>query len=215
MIDEIINNEIKKVAEKAIPEKRKVKKAVGHLVTTEPTKFKKLKDVFFEEDFGTVKDSVIRDIIVPTTKNLFADIFIGAIERAFYGSSKRGSKSGYTDYSSGLIRTHTASGTTFGGVTQKKQESESHASRKKVSIDELIYPDWAAAQDLADKINEEIAEHNTLTISQLYEMITPDNEVPPIDFTDTYYGWNQKNCAYVKPHGRFFRVVLPRPVQLT
>lgn len=214
MIEDMINKEIERVKGEVIPTKRKVRKVPGLITDSEPTAFQKLKRTFFEEDFGTVKSSVINDIIVPTTKNLFADILIGAIERAFYGSSKRPSRSGYTDYSSGLVRTHTASGTNYNVISKREQTKEKEIEpHKKISIDDLIYPDRPAAQDLADAINGEIHDHGTLSVNELYEMITPDNEAPPIDYTGTYYGWKEE-CAHVKPHGRFFRVVLPKPVQL-
>lgn len=211
MIEDVMKKELERVQGDIIPKKRPVKHVSGLVKNPEPTTLQRIASEFFEEDFHTVKTSVYTDIVKPTIKNLLADIFIGSIERAFFGGSRR--MPGPTNYSSSIVRTHTASGTNYSRMSTQQQPKE-QTEKVRLSLNDIIMRDRPAAQDLIDVLKGEIYDHGQVTIAELYEMLSDDNTIGSTNFTDNYYGWKNLDDAYVKPHGRMFRVVLPRAIQL-
>lgn len=210
MLEDVVNKEIEKATNEMLG-KRKMKHAPAPLANPEPTFLKKVAGVFFEEDAKTVVDGVKKDVVFPMIKNLAYEIVVGGLERAFFGRSKR--SSGYRDYSSSSTRTRMASGTNYSRSSGASQVPKEEPPRR-ISLDALVYNDRPAAQDLADIINGEIYDHGSLSIAELYEIITDENEVPAIEYTDNYRGWTREDSAVVKSYGRGWRVVLPRPKQL-
>lgn len=210
-IDDAMKKEIERVSGDVIQEKHKVKKVSGFMRDGDNSALSKFKDTFFEEDAHTVGEGILEDVIIPTIKNLVADIFIGSIERALFGKS-RSKGSGYTNYSSSLVRTHTASGTNYSNVSKKPQQPKEE--KEKISLNNLIMKSRPDAQCLIDEIKGEIYEHGQICVADVYEMLTSDDEVGSTDFTDNYYGWKNIDGAYIKPAGSGFRVILPKPIQL-
>lgn len=208
MLEKEMQKEIERVTGDVIPTKRPVKHVDGLVKDPEPTTLQKITKEFFEEDFNTVKKSVYADIVKPTIKNLLADIFIGSIERAFFGNSRRGSSP--TNYASSIVRT--ASSVNYQRASQ--QAAKETPEKVKLGLNDIIMRDRPAAQDLIDILKGEIYDHGQVTIAELYEMLADDDTVTSTNFTDNYYGWKNLDDAYVKPHGRMYRVVLPRPIQL-
>lgn len=208
MLEKEMQKEIERVSGDVIPTKRQMKHVDGLVTDPEPTTLQKITKEFFEEDFSTVRKSVYTDIVKPTVKNLLADIFIGAIERAFFGSSKRSHTP--TNYASSIVRT--ASGAT--NYQRASQQAAKEPEKVKLGLNDIVMRDRPSAQDLIDVLKGEIFDHGQVTIAELYETIADDNTVTSTNFTDNYYGWKNLDDAYVKPHGHMYRVVLPKPIQL-
>jgi len=89
MIDDLVRSEISRVTGENQPQTRPIKKVNGFVSNPKKSPMRKFADVFFEEDLNTVKDSLIKDVVIPTIKDFFADIFIGGIERMLYGRGRR------------------------------------------------------------------------------------------------------------------------------
>lgn len=68
-------------------EKKEVRQIVSGKVK-EKTVLDKAGDVFLSEDTRTVKNYILWDVLIPAIKNSIADVIIGGIEMALFGSSR-------------------------------------------------------------------------------------------------------------------------------
>ena len=216
MLEESIKKELERDQGKT-KAKRPVKHIPGLVQNPEPTVLKKVTNALIEEDLKTASTSVLDDILIPTVKNLMADMFVGVIERVFRGNSRKPATGGgyYTNYSNSLVRTHTASGTNYSNVTTiRQQQPQEQPVREKLTYSNIVMRDRPSAQGLIDTLAGELVDHDSVTIAELYEMLTDDNSVVYSDPTDNYYGWKSMEGAYIKPYGGQFKVILPKPIQL-
>lgn len=140
MLEESIKKELERVQGKT-KAKRPVKHIPGLVQNPEPTVLKKVTNALIEEDLKTASTSVLDDILIPTVKNLMADMFVGVIERVFRGNSRKPATGGgyYTNYSNSLVRTHTASGTNYSNVTTiRQQQPQEQPVREKLTYSNIV-----------------------------------------------------------------------------
>ena len=210
-IEDLMNKEIGRLEGETKPKRAPLKKATGLVENKSP--LKKLKDTFFEEDFGTVAESLKRDIVVPQIKSFFANLFIGGIERAFYGTKSRPSGPA-TNYGSSLVRTYTQPTQYTNYSKPQTRENPGTKIKQKFNLGDLIFRDYPSAKDLLDSLRDEIDHHDSVTVAQLYEAISTDDDYKDIDFTNNYYGWKNLDNAQIVSVYAGYQLVLPKPIQL-
>lgn len=80
--------------------KKEVRQIVSGKVK-EKTVLDKASDVFLSEDTRTVKNYILWDVLIPAIKNSIADVVIGGIEMALFGSSRGRRSSSSSRYGGG------------------------------------------------------------------------------------------------------------------
>lgn len=207
MIDKLVNGELEKLS------KHPIKKVSGLVKDYKKSPFRKFTDVFFEEDIHTVKESLVREIVIPTIKNFMADIFIGGIERALFGES-RGRRSPTTNYSSSLVRSITNISGYRDYSSQQKQQQTNNVT-KKFTLDDVVMSDRASAEDLRLALIEEINTHGSVSVAQLYDSISDESDIGNMDFANNYYGWKNLDGLQIAHVGYgMYKLIFPKPVQL-
>lgn len=196
-------------------QKHSLKKVEGFVTEPKKSPGEKFMDVFFEEDLSTMFRSFIKDVAIPITKDFFADIFIGGIERIFYGKSRRGGGYRSYGYSGSVVRDYTPYEASYRNSSPKKPE-EAQAPVRKFTFDDVIMRDLPAAEDLLATLRGAIKQYGNVSVSELYEALyNDDNSGMELDFTDNYIGWKNLDDAFVKRQGKYgYKVCLPRPIPL-
>jgi hypothetical protein len=152
---------------------------------------KPLLDRIQDRGVGIFKD-VVFEVVGPYFRDMFADSFYAAIDRAFYpqgGSRSRGPRPGggghhspssnmtasgfvVTDYNSQYI----------GGAPQ-----QSHVNPyKPFDFSQYTFPDYAAGRELIDRLTHYIHSYGHATVNDLYDLMGMSGTA---DHTGENYGW--------------------------
>lgn len=212
MVEEVIRGELERLGgSDDVRRKHSLKKVAGFVAKKRRSPFKTFASVFFEEDLPTVKESLIKEVIIPTIKDFMADIFIGGIERTLYGgSSRRKSDRGY---SNGLVRSSLDGyrDYTRNSVRRRSEEKERDERAEKFSFEDVVMRDRASAQDLLDTLKAAITKYGNVSVSELYDTLDVTENV---NFTDNYYGWTDLSAAQIRRVRNGYWIDLPKPVSL-
>lgn len=210
MIEDMMNKEINRLSGEVEGKRPPLKKATD-LVKTKST-LRSIKDTFFEEDFSTVASGLKKDVIVPQIKSFFFNLIIGGLERALYGSNRPHSSN--TNYSSSLIRTYTQPANYTNYSKAQSNAPSAPTKKQKLNLGELVFSNYGAAKDLLTTLKVEIQQRGSVTVAQLYEATTSEDEMKDLDFTNNYYGWKNLDNAQIVSVYNGYQLILPKPVQL-
>ncbi len=219
MIEEVVKKEVAKAVQNTVDQvvPRHLKKVTGLVTEEEKSPVQKFINVLVEEDFRTVKRSLIQDVVIPTIRDFLADIFIGGIERTLYGGSgvRRHSRSSQTpsSYSSSLVRPDPVREPYYNmyGTNKAVQKPQLATKVSRFDFSDVVMRDRASAQDLLDILRLAIAEQGYVTVGELYDAL---DKVDDLDFTDNYYGWRDLSGARIKRVFSGYWLDLPDPVQI-
>lgn len=174
-------NELKPNSHKS---KQDVKKEIRPVVN-QPAKvvkkslFKKMSETFIGNDIVDVRDYLIEDVIIPTFKDLIADVVKGGIETLLFGeSSGRGSRRNSGGKSN--VSYYKYYDDKKGGSSKRSQTR----SRSRKYCDDILVSTRGEAEDVRDQIHELMSEYGQVSVAAVYEMVNiPDH------YTDHHYGW--------------------------
>lgn len=189
------------------PDTKKEVTAVTQAVVKPPSPGRKVLSSFFAEDVKQVGSYVVWDVILPTVKNLVADVVTGSVERAIFGDVRtrpRGSSApvrGYTSYSRMYQKPDDSPG--------NKREI-SRVARMTHRFDEIVLPSRESAYDVLDNMERLLAEYGKVTVGDFYDLVgvTPDHP-------DENYGWTSiRNAVAVQTRdGYIIDIPPPRPLR--
>lgn len=162
----------------------------------------KMADVFVEEDLKSVKQSVLRENVIPGTKELIANTLHNAIDLIFFGESNHRQarkRNGYTSYS----QIFTSKNAANGGVTNKPR-------RNRHSYQEISVETRDEANDILEALADQIETYGIASVADLYEFAGLDT-----DWTDNDYGWEDITEASVirRSHDEYV-IRMPRPIPI-
>lgn len=195
--------DLKPNSDKSKEEKREIKPIVKGQVTSKKAGVgKKFMDTFFSEDLYSVKNYIIRDVLIPGIKDGLYDIFSGSLSMMFYGDTGKRrtsgtpsrTKGGYVDYSS------------YSSQGKKTQAKKSGV----YSYNEIIFDNREDATDVKDTMHDLMERYNEVKIGDYYELAGLDCES-----TDWEHGWyDLSDMALVRDRDGW-RIRLPKAVPLT
>lgn len=204
MIEEIVKNEVARVNGRSERPKHQLKRANG---VAKKSAARKFTDVFFAEDYQTVKTGLFNEVVIPTIKGFFADLFIGGIERALFGSG--GGRSNRVNqpynYSTSLVRD-------FNPNARNYQQPKSIGNVNR--FDDVILRDRASATDFLNTLRGAIKEYGNVSVAELYDALHGPDETRNADFTDNYVGWKNLDSAQIRRVTSGYQIILPDPTQL-
>lgn len=176
------NDSIKKKApESNLPEKK------IRPVTSKPASVKKksgvkkLSDAFIVDDLGSIKDYLIKDILIPSVKRGISDLITNGIDMLFWGEagrSNRSSRGGKMSYYNSI----------YDGAQKRRRSGFEYEAldREKATYDRRVVDTQKEAKDAIDQLNEIIDVYGKASIADYYEMIQVTAE-----WTDHDYGWQE------------------------
>ena len=185
-------------------EEQAAKKEIKKVVTGTVTKKKKsglvkLVDVFIQEDIEDVKSFIVRDIIIPTGKQLLSDIVNGILYPGGGGPRKAtpASRVQYTNYS-GYSR------------DRDRDRYDRREPKKMYEYDQFEFDYREDAENVIMGMDEILQNYPFVKVSDMYELA----EVS-CDYTAHNYGWTDISSARTERtrYGKYV-IRLPRPMPI-
>lgn len=183
------------------PEVKKV--VTGNVKTRKKGELKKISDNFLAESAGTVKNSLIYEVLIPNVKKVIEMLVTEGISMIFWGSKGSGRKSINTGGG------HSINYVSYGSFSDKPRGLEtrySEISRNKFDIDDIIFENRGDAEDTLDNMGMIIEKYGFVSVSDLYDMI--DQTAP---FTANKFGWTTLATSEVVRGRDGYMLKLPKP----
>lgn len=188
---------------RSIEEKKKTQKVVtGSAKRKKKTGMQKLAGSFISEDAHTVKEYILRDVIIPTAIDTIVSIIKNGTDMMFYGEVRKdtrrlpGSKFSYTNYNN----------------ISKKYESGSRRSRlmSEYDYDEIELDSRGDAEAVLMQMDEIIDQYGVVSIADFYDCVGITGTA-----SDEDYGWdNLKSAHPVRVRGGGWVIKFPRAKQI-
>lgn len=160
----------------------------------------KMADVFVEEDLKSVRQSVMKENIIPGVKELISNTLHNAIDLIFFGESghRKIKKNGYTNYSQIFTAKNTS------GVPNKPRRG----TRR--SYEEVCVETRDEAEDIMNALYDQIEQYGSASIMDLYDFAGLDTT-----WTDNDYGWDDISEATIirRAHDEYV-IRMPRPIPI-
>lgn len=172
------------------------KKKPDPIVSTMPTVKKKtlgqkFVQTFIAEDFRTVKNAVIHDVLVPKIKEIFTNLINETTSRIFYG------KPAQTEQKTKATVYYNLSN---GATTQSRENKSVY------DYNNLVYTTQADAENVLLQLKLELEHYGHVTVGFYYDITGRDNEP-----TDYKYGWRNLKNARVVSCAEGWELMLPQP----
>ena len=218
MLENEIQKEVQRIGSLANrTEAPKEKKKISGLVEyySEPL-YRRIIDAIFEGDLASVSNSLINEILIPKTKDILADLFIGGIEKAIYGDeAQQVTRTGPSRRSS--YDAYYGRGVSGGGYYQSPSSPPS--GKTKVRWDRLVMKTRPEAIELTNSILSDISKYGCISVSDVYDYVADlDEEIATqieTEFPDNNWGWDRKlKRIPIESVPQGYLLKLPKPIQI-
>lgn len=177
-------------------EKKNEKIITGKVVTRKKSIIEKTIDMFLPEGKTSLKDMIIEDIIVPTTKNIIADI----VNSVLFGEAGRSRNSGGS-------RSRVSYSSYYNKDDSRRDTRPTRSFSD--SYDDIILENRGEAELVIDRMREYIDSYGIVTVAELYEFIGVTK-----DYTTRNYGWTNLDSARVNRIRDGYLLVLPQAMPI-
>lgn len=194
------------------PDRPKVDKVVtGEVVLRKKPVGRRLLETFFgSDDARGVWQSVVQDVIVPTTKDLVTEVVITGVERAVFGEVR--SRGGISRGRPGVghVPYHRYSqGSSVSAISDGSRELSNRA-RARHDVGELTFESKAEANEVLDVLDALVEQYEVATLADFYGAagVTPK-------YVDENFGWDSMSGVDVaRIRGGRYILTLPAPKAL-
>ena len=191
-----------------IQSERRVKSAVAQSAgIKKKTSFDKFKENFFKEDFKTVRDNAIENVIIPSIKKIISDTITNSIDMVLYGEPRHTSDSLF-GRSGGISRISMM--TPYNSLFDKKKDKPATTpSREAYEYGMVTVHSKKEAEDVIAMMLDIQSQFNDVRVADLYDLV---GEVPKS--TDNRYGWTDFASARYErlSDGRY--LIIPPQIEL-
>lgn len=178
---------------------KKVEKIVsGSVKTKKRSGARTIADALMPEDIGSIKQYILTDVILPTIKKMFYNIFQNSLDAIFgeVGRSKSSTPASRVSYRSYYEQ-------------DRKRDSYSPAMRNGYSYDDIILENRGEAEDVIMRMNEVIDVYGIVSVADLYDLVGIVG-----NHTDNKYGWTDIRSAQVVRVRDGYLIKLPKALPL-
>ena len=159
-------------------EKEKVEKVISG---TAKTKKRRSTSLFAAEDFSSVMDYVLMDVLIPAAKNTISDIIENSVNMLLFGNTKRTSGRSNASYVS--YRNY-----------YEPKESSYRSQRTAYEHKDIILETRSEAEEVLDRMTELLDAYGYVSIADMYDLVGVTCE-----YTDNKYGWtNLRNAEAIR-----------------
>jgi hypothetical protein len=186
---------------KEAPEKAE-KIIEGKVITRKPPWFKRIARSMIAEDAQSLGDLLIIDVIVPSIKNLVADIIGQGTTRILFGTARNRGRSIVGDRP-GLRTRYDLVG---GGGAPEPRRMLSRESRARHDFSDVVLDTRAEAIDVVEALIRRVDRYGSASVSDLYDLVGVTGS-----FQDQRWGWTDLRTADVRQVRGGFLLDLPLP----
>lgn len=160
---------------KTTEEKPKFEKVIsGNATVKKKGLGSRLKDILFAEDFGTVKNYIWSDVVVPAAKKLLTDVVRDGADMIVYGQK-------------GRSRTTASSGIPMVDYNKRFNNNNSvipSSANNGFSFDDLSFTRRSDAEEVLNSMRAAVGRFGMVSVMDMYDMA---GRTAP--FTSDKYGW--------------------------
>lgn len=175
------------LVEQEKPPKAKPVVSKNAVVQTKKTVGQKFKDVFVQEDVGTVKKYVMDEVVVPGFKNLILDcLSMFFFKEAYSGRRRRyDDDDDYVPYSSyyGGKRKH----------RKKKKRDYDEEDDEATDYRNIVLKHREDAEEVVAELRRRIKKYGRASVADLFDLIQITGK-----YTDNNWGWEDPNAIGIK-----------------
>ena len=190
-----------KSKEEQEPEKKDIHKIVsGRVVQKKKNGFQKFLGDILSGDPGSIKASVVNDIIVPVIKEAIANLFengSGMVNTLLFGESRKEKKSSRISYR---------------GYYESDKRTVQR-TKNTYDFDSIVIGNRGEAEEVLDKLDEIIDVYGAASVSDFYELVGVTG-----NYTDNKFGWtdiHEASIVRVKDGGEYGYIIkLPKAYPL-
>lgn len=184
--------------EKVKTEKKVEKIVSGSVKTKKRNGVRTIADAFIPEDISNVKQYILTDIILPTIKKMFYNIFQNSLDAIFgeIGRSKPSTTASRVSYRSYY-------------EPERKRDVYSPTMRNGYSYDDIILENRGEAEDVILRMEEIIEVYGIVSVADLYDLVGIAG-----NHTDNKYGWTDIHSAQVVRVRDGYLIKLPKALPL-
>ena len=185
-------------------EKKEIKQIVsGHV--KEKSLAEKAGDVFLSEDTRTVKNYILWDVLIPAIKNSIADVIIGGIEMALFGSTRgrRSSSSGGTSH----VNYSSYSRDDRRDISGRRVVNANRSSR--YDFNNIVLDSRGDAEEVISSMEDLVRDYGEATVADLNSLVGITGK-----FIDNKWGWTDCRDFHVSRSGRGYILDFNPPIYL-
>lgn len=180
------SNKYKKEQAELQAKKKDLKPVVSGKTKRKKNEIRKFTDIFFADDWESIKSYIKDDILIPAAKKAFYDVVEGSLSMSLFGgrgggSSRRSNidKVSYRDYSA--------------SSRKDERRSDNYRSRSVLDYDDILFSSKGDAELVLTRLIEALDTYETVSIADFYDL----SNVSDIPHTANNYGWDNLSKAYV------------------
>lgn len=189
------------VSGNAKPEKKFEKVTTGKVVAKEKNDIQKVASMFIAEDLRTVRDHIIKDVAIPSLKNVIVDLVWKSINMVMFGDD----------------RPRTPSGTNYANTSRVSYNQYSIRSANParpaaapINYQDVIFSSRGDADEVLNQMVDALGTYGNVSVADFYDLVGMT-----ANYTDNKYGWYDIRNAYVQAVSGGYVIKLPKPVAFT
>lgn len=176
-----------------LPEKKIEPVVTGKTTVRKKSGIVKIADVFLPEDVSSVKNYIIRDVVIPKIKSMLHDIGAEAWD-SFWGISGRSSVNGKS----------VARYVSYDKYSQNKQTESPR--RSGVTFEDVEFASRGDAELVFDRMADLCEQYNAVSVADMYELANVSND----NFELNKVGWTtMEGAEVVRVPGGSFKIKMP------
>ena len=206
-MEQFESNSIKRredIANKDAVEKKKLEKVTKHQITVKKKSLsQRASEALLSDEAPSIGSYILGDVLIPAIKDTLADMATSAINMAFYGDTRGGSRSRRSN-----SRVYRGEVRSYDRCYDRPERPTARLSSK-YDVDNVIFETRSDAEAVLDVLLENIDRYNQVTVGEFYDSIGGQTRA-----SDFNYGWYELGSARIKPTGNGYVLELPRPKAL-
>lgn len=169
---------------------------------------KRLFETFLGGDARSVSSYLIMEVLIPSAKEMIADMFTQGAERMLFGESRsRTRRSSYG--STGYVSYNRYSGSSPTSATRRDEPRTQMSRRAKTyhDLDEIVLDSRVAAEEVLDRLYDLVARYELATVADLYDLVGESKS-----HIDEKWGWRDlQGASITRLRDGGYVLNLPRP----
>lgn len=170
---ETVKPKREKIAEAKEKEAAQEEKNVTQVTTSKVVRRKKplhsrVADLFETPDFNTVAEQIVKDVLVPSAKEMVEEAFGQGISRILWGEGRSHISRNASRNSSGRVNYSSA----FSSNSRPSIRDEAPTTRRKnADYEEIILATRIEAEDVMDRMYDLLESYDVVSVHDLYQLV--------------------------------------------
>lgn len=137
--------------------------AIASGTRKKPSFFKRAFSDFVGEDVDSVGKYILRDVVIPATKNLIVDAFEGGLEMLLFGETRRSRRFGTTE---------TKSIFNYAGISNGRtgRQEASLRARTRHEFDDIVFETRAEAEEVLSSMIDYLEIYHIVSVADFYQL---------------------------------------------